>query len=101
VEKSKAEMLIASNVVIAKKERIVIDTTFTIAGHSFDLDELSETVHEIENESDIVVTDEKMAAFFEEFEIATKGNMRWLTPAAPGPNFEVFLALVRTALDEG
>lgn len=84
------EDLKASGATVRKKERVVVDIFIDIAGYTFELDDLWETLCEIEHNRDIVITNDAMVEFFDKFAIATKGSMRNCISAEPRANFTAF-----------
>lgn len=77
------------------EEERVFHAKATIAGESWDLDDLLETVEDIAD-GNVVITDRRMAEFLlSHAVIDSNGDSRWAMGAEPGPNYIPFRDALR------
>lgn len=72
-----------------------------LLGHRFDLIDFMNVLHELKEESNIVVTSTNMATVLKTLKvIGNEGNYRHHIPASKGENFDFFYEFMKTKVKE-
>lgn len=83
-------------ITVIKKARIVYDYTIEFEdGFKWDRDDLYETLSEIRNADDIIITNEQLGKWLLDKKILSSlGSSRWCSGATEGPEFDKFYEMI-------
>jgi penicillin V acylase-like amidase (Ntn superfamily) len=80
---------------VTEKERVIREKFITIDNEDFELDDLHNTLSEIDAWGNVYVVEPHLGKMLVKYGVLTSaGSMNW--PATKGPNFDEFFELVST-----